>query len=484
MKYNYIDKETDGRISAWLDEHFSEILEDWTELCRIPSIKSEPDTDAPYGKECARALSFAAKLFEKYGFETELDTKSGYALAYFGDGDKTIGLFSHSDVVPVGEGWIYTEPFEPRIIDGRTLVGRGVEDNKSGVIETLSIMRMMREGIIPLVGRIVAFIGSNEETGMEDIKSFAKDRPMPDISFIPDGGYPLSMGEKGICNLYAVSDESFSDIASISGGEAFNIVLDKVKIKIRKTDALSRELMKKTEECENVSVDITGDEILVTAHGIAKHASEPEGSLNACAVAFGILSECESIAENDRKIMKNALPLIEAGFGEGAGIAHTDESFGRLTMVNGMVGTDESRLSLSFDIRYGSSLDGNNMISSLSDNLSDIGFSLKDVKNNEGFILEGAQELAEELEGIYRELTGKDERRFFMGGGTYARCLKNAISIGTFAYPEGYTPFEMPAGHGGAHQCDEMIDLDAFRLGIRINARYIMAADRSCFKKS
>ncbi len=479
MNHNFIDKQTDTEITAWLDTHFSELLTDWIELCRIPSIKSAPEEGAPYGKECKRALEFATGLFEKYGFETELDTKGGYALAYFGKGEHTIGLFSHSDVVPVGEGWIYTEPFEPRVInDGKTLVGRGVEDNKSGIIETLSIMRMMKEGIIPFEGKIVAFIGSNEETGMEDIKAFAKDRKHPDLSFIPDGGYPLSVGEKGICNLYALSDKSFSDIISVSGGEAFNIVLDKVRIKLSLTDAIATELTAKSSENDSIDVEILSDSVLVTAHGIAKHASEPEGSINACAVAFGFLSECNSICVSDRNIMKNALPLIEAGFGEGAGISHTDPSFGKLTMVNGMADTEDKRLKLSFDIRYGASLDGSCMAEKLAQNLSPLGFSLTDIDNKEGFILDDIGELAEKLESIYCELTGKNKKRFFMGGGTYARCIKNAISIGTFDYNSDIIPFEMPAGHGGAHQCDEKIDLQAFKLGIRINAQYIIAADR------
>ena len=45
--------------------------------------------------------------------------------------DKLLMLCGHSDVVPVGDSWIYTQPFEP-IIKGDTLIGRGVSDNKSG----------------------------------------------------------------------------------------------------------------------------------------------------------------------------------------------------------------------------------------------------------------------------------------------------------------------------------------------------------------
>ena len=36
----------------------------------------------------------------------------------------------------------------------------------------------------------------------------------------------------------------------------------------------------------------------------------------------------------------------------------------------------------------------------------------------------------------------------------------------------------MPEGHGGAHQCDEMIDIDAFFTALKIIVNYILACDR------
>ena len=76
------------------------------------------------------------KLFSDRGFSAEIFNDSGYALVTLGSGEKTIGIFSHSDVVPVGDDWLYTKPFEPVIKDG-ALIGRGVEDNKSGIMAAL-----------------------------------------------------------------------------------------------------------------------------------------------------------------------------------------------------------------------------------------------------------------------------------------------------------------------------------------------------------
>ena len=98
---------TDNRINnlldVWIDKNKDDILEKWMNLARIPSIKSEKEKDAPYGLNCAEALNYAAKLFSDEGFKTETDTDGGYALSYYGEKGAKIGLFSHSDVVPVGD---------------------------------------------------------------------------------------------------------------------------------------------------------------------------------------------------------------------------------------------------------------------------------------------------------------------------------------------------------------------------------------------
>ena len=123
----------DNEIKEWIDQNQESVLKEWIEISKIPAIKSEPCENAPFGAECAMALKKCSELFEKRGFSSKVYDESGYALVTYGNSEKTIGIFSHSDVVPVGDDWLYTQPFEPIIKDG-ALIGRGVEDNKSGII--------------------------------------------------------------------------------------------------------------------------------------------------------------------------------------------------------------------------------------------------------------------------------------------------------------------------------------------------------------
>jgi succinyl-diaminopimelate desuccinylase len=98
-----------------------------------------------------------------------------------------------------------------------------------------------------------------------------------------------------------------------------------------------------------------------------------------------------------------------------------------------------------------------------------------------GFSIDPDSKIPELFENIYKEISGFDKKSFKLGGGTYARHLENAFSVGTFCETaDRKTPvFEMPAGHGGAHQCDEMIDIESFFAAVRIIVQYLIVMDEN-----
>lgn len=465
-----INQKHDKQIKEWIEKNRNCIVDEWIALAKIPAIMSEPQKGAPYGVECAKALEASAELFRKKGFEAKV-YESGYALANFGDGDKTVGLFSHSDVVPVGDDWIYTEPFEP-VVKNNTLIGRGVSDNKSGIMASLCVFMMARDLEFPMKKRLQAFIGSNEECGMEDIEAFVREQPMPDFSFVPDGGFPGSIGEKGIYHYWSVCGEKLKSIKEFKGGEAFNVVLDKVKATILYSDELFKEISQKISQNSSFELSHDGEFIYICAKGVAKHASEPDGSLNAAYMIADVLSACNALDDNDRKIMKFTAELTKSGFGEGIGLLYEDDNFGKLTMVNGIADVEDGCLKLSFDTRYGSEISGDEVESRTTEAFEKAGWIVQKDMNSEGFYISADSDAAKMVQNVYNEITGKNEKLICMGGGTYARHLKNAISMGTQeGRPNG---FEMPEGHGGAHQCDEMIDIDGFFEAVRILMHFIL----------
>ena len=454
-----------AQIDTYLAAHREEIVQTLMGLIRIPSVKSEPEPHAPFGENCAAALEAAHKLYEREGLETK--KTDSYALAYYGSGTHTLGVFAHADVVPVNAvDWTICAPFEPVVRDG-FVYGRGSDDNKSGVVASLYAVKMLRELELPFDGKLMLYIGSNEESGMADMAEYVKNEPMPDISLVPDGGYPFSYGEKSILRLYLTSKTAFREILDVTGGKAANMVLDQVEAQIVDKPRLWDELIRITADDDRITADRAGDRITVTATGVAAHAAHPADGVNALDILAEVLGKCQSLCENDRAVFGRISALLADCNGASLGVPLTDPAFGALTAANGVVRTESGKLSLSFDVRFGNSSTCQDVLAAIKQHTSDH-WEVQNVRATDGFLLDVNGETPMKILDVYRTVSGQtDAAPFLMGGGTYARHLKNAYSVGTVAWYKCKNPV-LPKGHGGAHQSDEFLCIDAFLEAIKI----------------
>ena len=454
-----------AQIDTYLAAHRGEIVQTLMGLIRIPSVKSEPEPHAPFGENCAAALEAAYKLYEREGLETK--KTDSYALASYGSGAHTLGVFAHSDVVPVNEAdWTVCAPFEPVVRDG-FVYGRGSDDNKSGIVASLYAVKMLRELELPFDGKLMLYIGSNEESGMADMAEFVNNEPMPDISLVPDGGYPFSYGEKSILRLYLTSKTAFREILDVTGGKAANMVLDRADARIIDKPELFDELNRIAAADDRITVDKADDGITVTANGVASHAAHPEDGVNALGILAEVLEKCQHLCEHDRTIFGRVSALLADCNGASLGIPLTDPVFGALTAANGVVRTESGKPSLSFDVRFGSAATCEEVLAKLKQHTSD-DWKAENIRATDGFLLDVNGEAPKRILEVYRTVSGRrDAVPFLMGGGTYARHLKNAYSVGTAAWYKCKSPV-LPKGHGGAHQSDEFLCIDAFLEAIKI----------------
>lgn len=474
-----INEKYNELFTLWVKENYDRIIERWIGLVKIPSVKSEAAKCAPFGENCSKALNQSAMCFALSGFNSEVFETGGYAVVSYGEGDKKIGLFCHSDVVPASDDWLYTSAFEP-IVKGGALIGRGVEDNKAGIIASLCVLEFFKENNIPLKNNIEVFIGSDEECGMKDMAEYLVEHTMPDISIVPDADFPCSVGEKGIFHFWLESQNSFKDIIDFCGGEAFNIVLDSATVTIKYNEDLFNELKFKAENDSSFAVYKENSMIILKAKGVAKHASIPEGSINAAYLCAKLLSECVNLNSNDKTILTATVTALSSYYGNGIGVDHEDENFGKTTAVNGMVKVaDNKKLCLSFDVRYGDTLSAEKLEEDISLTANKLGFVVTDKNNSQGFSIDKDSKIPSLLEDVFFEVTGERLNRVLMSGGTYARKLNNAFSIGTsyITFDRKDKVLKMPEGHGGPHQCDEMIDIEGFFMATRILMNYIIACD-------
>lgn len=462
-------------FDKYLQENKEEIINNVIELAKIPSVCAERCGDAPYGKNCLQALQKALELMNEGGFSAHISKDKKYGLATRGSGNKTIGLFAHTDVVPVSEqDWIYTAPFEPKRI-GDVLIGRGVDDNKAGVAISLYATKMLYElGYAPK-SRVSVFLGSNEECGMEDIEAYVLQNEMPDVCIVPDAHFPVSFGEKGICHGDFVFSEKFTDITDFHGGSAYNIVLDKVFCSVKYSDSLYSELCKISESEGKIDVKKENNEIKVTAHGLPSHASTPHLGVSATSILADVLCKCNSVCEADKKIFQRIYEITSQFYGESLGIACEDEYFGKLTVANGMCSMKDGAPVISFDIRYCTAISADE----LSEKLHAAFPKIENFYNSEGFAIPRDNKVAKTIEEVYMELSGDNKAQgIYMGGGTYCRYLKNAFSVGTQADYVENSCVELPEGHGGAHQSDEVLYINRFIEAIKIVATMIYECDK------
>lgn len=474
-----ICKEYDEKIKNWIEENRERMVEMWMDLIRIPSVRSDPAPGAPFGIPCAQALKKATEYGEQMGFSTRLEEERGYSLISYGKGEKTIGIFGHSDVVPAGDGWLYAEPFSPVIRDG-VVFGRGCGDNKSGVMAGLFATKIIEECGLPVKSRLQVFVGSNEESGMADMESFVAHEAMPDLCFVPDAMYPCSLGEKGHLKQWNRCDTPLKDILDFHGDGAFNIVLDLAKVTLRYTPERMAELEQKTSGNDAYMLERTPDgNILLTAKGASKHSAYPEGSVNAMILACRVLADCATLCETDRKQMQTLVTFMGDNYGTGIGIAFEEPGFNKLTCTNGMVKVENGLLSVSVDIRYGVGMPSDRLEMLLDKAWGEAGWSLTYRDNHHGAMVEKDSPIPELLSQVATQVTGQEYKPYWMFAGTYSRHLHNTFTVGAKATdPESKAVLPpLPAGHGGGHQRDEYCRIDDFLLGVRLLTHYILAGD-------
>lgn len=452
------------QVRRFMAAHREEMLADLSALVRMPSIRTEQD-----GTDADACLKQAFLLFQKAGFSGCLYEKDGYALVFDREGAKeeqSIGLFAHTDVVPTGDAWQVTEPFSPFYKDG-FLYGRGTRDNKCGVVLSLWLLKFFREAGIQPKHPICVFLGSDEERGMSDLLAYRSAHKPPCLSLVPDGDFPVSIGEKGIAHLFLEAKTPFASGLVIQGGEAFNIALGDVQAAVPYSDALLMTLMSLTAGRSDISLKWKDGQILLRAKGVSAHAASPAGSVNAAYLLCSLLAKCGALPEDDRALLERAAYLLSVTDGSVLGIAEKEGQsapFSPLTAVNGMAKTVNGHLSLSFDIRYGTGTVGDKMIEIVANEAEKQGFTLQMVERKDGFLLDSDSEAVETILSVYNEMKGeKGASPLLMSGGTYARLLPNAYSIGkTVPYFPGRSALDLPEGHGGSHQPDECLPVDSF----------------------
>lgn len=395
----------------------NEMIEALQKLVSFQSIAKDEGPEYPYGKEVCGAKEYVLELAKSFGMRAE-DVPGKYAYIEIGEGPRLIGILSHLDVVPAGDGWTQ-DPFGGEIVDGR-IYGRGTTDDKGPTIAVLYAMKALKEKTT-LPARIRLILGQTEENGeWRDIEAYTDAEEIPECGFTPDGDFPAIQNELGAMVFRVQMPQS--GFLQGEGGTAPNMVPARARVK---TEFGTYE-----------------------ASGKACHGCAPWLGLN------GISELMEKVhqAEPENRFLRMYADLIgKTIYGEKLGIAAEDES-GKLTLNVGLFEVRDETATLMVDIRYPAKKNPDEISGSLVRQFSSYGASCECVYHVRPLYTPSDSPVLGALLSAYREVTGDDSRPISIGGGTYAKAMPNMVAFGP----------NFPGHENREHMEDEYILVEDF----------------------
>ncbi len=443
-------------MHKYIEETLPEQVEELRTLLRIPSVKEPPLPNKPFGAPMYDALSFTLALAEKLGLKSR--NIDGYAgVVEYGEGEETLGILCHLDVVPVGAGWTYP-PFGAMLDNGR-IYARGAIDDKGPALSALYALAAIKNSGMPLKRKVRIIFGCDEESGWACMDYYKEHEPLPDIAFSPDAEYPLVYSEKGILGLRF--EKKYASGISFTCGTRPNVVPGEAEAWVPFETSEPEDM----DEGFGVLCDPEAGGTRITVTGRGGHAAFPWSAKNALQELLIVLDNMPLTGEDAETVHVLARALSDDVHGEHLGIDCEDES-GRLTCNAGILHWDENGLSITFDLRLPLSADADEITKKVEKALAPAGLTLAGKRLTAGHRVDPESELVRKLLAVYSASTGKEAKPLAIGGGTYARALPGR------AVAFGCEPEDEPSR---AHMPDEYIRIDEIAFNTRVMADAIAA---------
>ena len=195
---------------------------DLADLVRIPSVSrgEPPDVGKPFGKTVFRALEKALEIARNLGFEKVWHTDGYAGVIEYGEGEETLGILAHLDVVPEGQGWTYP-PYGAEIHDGK-MYGRGTVDDKGPAVSAMYALAAVKNSGLKMKRKVRIILGTDEEIGSLGVEHYLKKEGAPTMAFTPDAEYPVVNSEMGILQSTYRLEGKFG--LKLSVGTAANVI--------------------------------------------------------------------------------------------------------------------------------------------------------------------------------------------------------------------------------------------------------------------
>nr|WP_300168476.1 Sapep family Mn(2+)-dependent dipeptidase [uncultured Flavonifractor sp.] len=441
------------KINAYFDDpaRRQQLVEAISRLVRIRSVREEAQPGMPFGPGPAAALAEGLRLAQELGFSTK--NYDNYVGAVdFNDQETQLHILCHLDVVGEGTGWTVTQPYEPIEVDGM-LYGRGTDDDKGPVAAVLLAMQAVKDLGVPLKKNVRLLLGTDEESGSEDIAYYYSKEPYAPCTFSPDGEFPVINLEKGsykpVFTKTWAAESATPRVKELHGGFRINVLPPEAQCVVAGLSAeAAQPYCDKAAAETGVTYVLTqqGDDLHILCKGKGAHASTPEEGINAITGLIHLLCTLPLAKVGSTAALHALNALFPHGdcTGKALGIAQADELSGPLTVAFSLLELNDTGLSGQFDSRV--------PVCATEANCKDV---TEASFAKFGFTAQGGMQaphhtpadtpLVKTLLKCYEQYTGNKGECLAIGGGTYVHEIPGGVAFGC----------AMPGFNGNMHGADE-----------------------------
>ena len=426
-----------------MQNYFNDIVNSISDILKFDSSLKPAEGEYPFGKETADCLNFFLNLAKAMGFETHnYDNYVGEVV--FGEG-KDFAILAHLDVVPAGSGWKFP-PFGGVInneisdggVEGMKIWGRGAMDDKGPAVACLYCLKALKDEGFKPTRKIKLIVGCNEEAGWKCIEHYNKVAVMPEEGFSPDADFPVIYAEKGIFHFTSAFSINEAPMSALKAGMRANMVCDEAQAVLNRKAA--EKLVGYENPIANTTLSYDNTTNILRAYGKSAHGSTPDKGANALQALLCFLG---TLNEDCQK----AYDLL---FADKFGLKQIQDETGALTLSPNVAHFENGVLKITSDLRFPATHKREEIIDILTANGVDF-----TIENEQAPIYNDPNgRLISTLNNLYSQATGEKSTPIAIGGGTYARALKNGCAFGP----------EIKGEEETIHQANEYITFDRIRL--------------------
>ena len=396
-----------ANIDEKIEKIWPEIVDGIKDLVAVRSVSSDK-------KQVAMALENILDLAKSWDLDAHSVLGGQVGEIEIGEGDETLGILVHVDVVSPGDESKWTSgPFEAHI-DGNRFYGRGLLDDKGPAVLALAAMKLVKDSGHDMHKKVRMIVGTQEEVDWIDMDEYVKTAKLPDYGFTPDGDFPIKNIEKGYLDIRLdFRDESFEKeklhIVSIEAGHGFNSVPEHAKAMLS-----------------------TGEELCF--EGASSHSAYPEKGENALVGLSHMIDDIDLANGGRYNLLRFVKDFFtQSNYGEKLGLYIEDEYYQgehvhKTSIVPTMVLEDGLSLSINIRVRYGQN--ANDILARFNELSKEYGFIASITTHLPAIFVSKEYKLLKEMASIYEETTGLKNEFTYACGTSYAKAMENFVCWG------------------------------------------------------